>query len=311
MALTLLEASKLTDGDVKRQAIIEMFAANSDILRVLPFEDVPGGSLSYNQEGILPGVGFRGYNEAYPESTGIINPQVEVLKIGGGDLDVDLAILKTRGLDQRSVQEAMKVKALSLFLTGQVINGNSQTQPRAFDGLRVRIQGYQLVTANYTNTTVNSPLSLESLDAAIDRVDNPTHLLMSRDMRRKLTVAARNYQVGGFIDYALDEFGQRVTMFNDLPILIVDYDNTGVRIIDWNEVGVAGGTTSQSIYVVSIMTGMLTGLQNGIMEVRDLGELQTKPVLRTRVEWLVGLAAMHGRCASRIWSITNTPATAS
>lgn len=310
MALTLLEASKVNDGDIHRSAIIEMFAANSDILRVLPFEDVPGGSLSYNQEGKLPGVAFRGFNEAYSESTGIVNPQVEVLKIAGGDLDVDNAILKTRGMDQRSAQEAMKVKALSLYLTGKVINGNTATQPREFDGLRVRIQGYQLVTANYVTPGSNLPLSLEALDAAIDRVDNPTHLLMSLDMRRKLTVAARNYQVGGFIDYAMDEFGKRVTLYNDLPILIVNYDDTGNFIIQFNEAGPAGGSTCTSIYVVSIMTGMLTGLQNGIMEVRDLGELQTKPVMRTRVEWLVGMAAMHGRCASRIWGITNAAVTA-
>lgn len=97
MALTLLEASKQNDGDVHRSSIIEMFAANSDILRVLPFEEVQGGSLSYTQEGKLPGVAFRGINEAYSESTGILNPQTETLRIGGGGLDVDKAILKTRG----------------------------------------------------------------------------------------------------------------------------------------------------------------------------------------------------------------------
>jgi len=309
-ALTLIEASKLNDGDVHRAAIIEMFAANSDILRVLPFEDVPGGSLSYNQEGKMPGVAFRGFNEAYSASVGILNPQVEVLRIAGGDLDVDKAILKTRGQDQRSVQEALKVKALSLYLTGQVINGDSDaTQGRAFDGLRKRIVGYQLLGANFVNPSENTALSLEALDAAIDRVDNPTHLIMSKDMRRKLTVAARNYQVGGFIEYSEDEFGKRVAMYNDLPILIADYDDTGAHILDFNEVGPAGGSTSQSIYCVSIGTGMLSGLQNGIMEVTDLGELQTAPVMRTRVEWLVGLAAMHGRCATRIWGITNAAAT--
>jgi hypothetical protein len=239
-----------------------------------------------------------------------MNPQVEVLKIAGGDLDVDKAILKTRGMEQRSVQEAMKVKALSLYLTGKVINGDSEADPRQFDGLRKRIQGYQLLGANYVTPTSDLPLSLEALDAAIDRVDNPTHLLMSKDMRRKLTVAARNYQVGGFIDYSLDEFGKRVTLYNDLPILIADYDDTGSKIIDWVEAGPNGGTTCQSLYVLSIGSGMVTGLQNGTMEVNDLGELQTKPVYRTRVEWLVGLAAMHGRCASRIWGITNAAVTA-
>ena len=310
MAVTLLEASKLDDGDVHRNAIIEMFAANSDILRVLPFEDVPGGSYSYNQEGKLPGVAFRGFNEAYTESTGILNPQVEVLKIAGGDLDVDKAILKTRGEDQRSVQEAMKVKALSLYMTGKLVNGNSQSQPREFDGLRVRVVGYQLLPALSTAASSNSPLSLEALDAAIDHTDNPTHLVMSKEMRRKLTVAARNYQVGGFIEYVLNEFGKRVTLYNDLPILIADYDDTGTKIIQFNEAGPGGATTSTSVYVLSVGTGMLTGLQNGIMEVNDLGELQTKPALRTRIEWLVGLAAMHGRCAARIWGITNAAVTA-
>jgi hypothetical protein len=310
MAMTLLEASKLNDGDVHRNAVIEMFAANSDILRVLPFEDVPGGSLSYNMEGKLPGVAFRGYNESYSESVGIVNPQVEVLRIVGGDLDVDKAIIKTRGEDVRSTHEAMKVKALSLNITGAIVNGDSTVNPRNFDGLRKRIQGYQLVPALSTAPSANSPLSLEALDNAIDRVDNPTYLLMSKDMRRKLTVAARNYTVGGFIDYQVDGFGRRITVYNDLPILIADYDDTGTKIIDYNEVGPAGGTTSQSIYVLSVGEGMLTGLQNGIMEVTDLGELQTKPVLRTRVEWLVSLAAMHGRCAARVWGITNAAATA-
>lgn len=310
MALTLMEASKLNDGDVKRAAIIEMFAANSDVLRVMPFEDVPGGALTYNQEGKLPGIAFRGFNEAYSESTGIVNPQVEVLKIAGGDLDVDKAILKTRGMEQRSVQEAMKVKALSLHLTGKMVNGNSSTQPREFDGLRIRIAGYQLLPALSTAASSNSPLSLEALDAAIDHVDNPTHLLMSKEMRRKLTVAARNYQVGGFIEYTVDDFGKRVTMYNDLPILIADYDDTGTKIIDFNEAGPGAGSTSTSIYVMSVGSGTLTGIQNGVMEVADLGELQTKPVFRTRIEWLVGIAVMHGRAASRVWGITNAAATA-
>jgi hypothetical protein len=310
MPLTLIEASKLNDGDVHRNAIIELFAANSDILRVLPFEDVPGGSLSYNQEGKLPGVAFRGFNESYAESVGVLNPQVEVLKIAGGDLDVDKAIIRTRGQDQRSVQEAMKVKALSLYLTGKFINGDSDADPRQFDGLRKRIVGYQLIGPTVTAPTTNSAMSLEALDTAIDRVDNPTHLLMSKALRLKLTVAARNYQVGGFIDYALDEFGKRVTMYNDLPILIADYDDTGSKILDFNEVGPSGGTSSQSIYVLSIGTGMVEGLQNGVMEVNDLGELQTKPVLRTRVEWLVGFATMHGRCATRIWGVQNAAYTA-
>jgi hypothetical protein len=310
MALTLVEASKINDGDVKRSAIIQMFAENSDILRVLPFDDIPGGSLSYNVEGKLPGVAFRGFNESYTESVGIVNPQVEVLKIAGGDLDVDKAIIKTRGEAVRATHEALKVKAMSLYLTGKILNGDSDTDPREFDGLRKRITGDQLVPALLSAPSANSPLSLEALDAAIDKVDSPTHLLMSKDMRRKLTTAARSPTVGGEIDFSIDEFGRRVTMYNGLPILIADYDDTGAKILDFNEAGPGGGTTATSVYVLSFAPEMLVGLQNGVMEVTDLGEIDSKPVLRTRVEWLVGMAAMHGRAASRVWGITNAAATA-
>lgn len=304
MAMTLLEASKLMSGDVVRAGVIEMFAQNSDILRVMPMQDVQGGSYHYNQEGSLPGVAFRGVNEAYAESVGIINPQVEILRIAGGDLDVDRAILRQHGEEVRTTHEAMKVKALTLYLTKKIIKGDSAADPREFDGLQNRITGSQLIAAGSTNG--GDPLSLAKLDEAIDAVDSATHLIMSKAMRRRLTSASRDVDVGGYITYDVDEFGRRVTVYDGLPILIADYDDLGQRILDFDEVGPGGATaTATSIYVVSFGDGMLMGLQNGVMDVRDLGELDSKPVMRTRIEWDVSMAALHGRCASRIWGISD------
>ena len=91
-----------------------------------------------------------------------------------------------------------------------------------------------------------------------------------------------------------------------VPCWVVDMDDDGARILDFNETGSGGSTaTATSLYVVSLGESMLTGLQNGIMEVDDLGEIDAKPVLRTRVEWLVGMAALHGRCAARLRGISN------
>lgn len=309
MALTLIEASKLVSGEVKRSAIIQMFAENSPLLSIIPFDDIPGGSLAYNIEGKLPGVAFRGYNEAYDESTGIVNPQVEVLRIAGGDLDVDKALIKTRGAGIRSTQEAMKVKALALYLTGKLIRGDSEADPREFDGLRKRITGRQLKVPTTANSN-NGPLSIERLDEAIDDVDGATHIIMNKAMRRKLTKAAKSSTISGEITYTKDDLGRQVTMYNDLPIITPEYDDVGDEIIAFNEAGPSGGTTCTSVYVVSIGDGKIMGLQNGIMDVTDLGEIDEKPVMRTRVEWLVGLAAMHGRSAARIWGITNADITA-
>jgi hypothetical protein len=303
MPVTLLEASKLVSGDVKRSTIIEMFPRNSDLLAAIPFIDVPGGAYVYNREGKLPGVAFRGFNEGYTESTGVINPESEILRIAGGELDVDTAIIKTRGKGVRSSQEAMKVKAKALYLADKLMNGDSEADPREFDGLRKRIAGAQLFQPTSAQN-VSGALSLEVLDAAIDAVDSPTHLVMSKALRRKLTKAARDSKAGE-ITYTTDSWGRQVVQYNDLPILMPDVNDLGQRIIDFNEVGIDSTANTTSLYVVSLGEDKIVGLQNGIMEVKDLGELESKPALRTRLEWLVGLAVMHGRAAARIASITS------
>lgn len=300
MAVTLVEAAKSSQNPLQ-SGVIELFARSQDILRTLPFDNIEGNALRYNREESLPGIGFRGVNEAYTESTGVINPLTEPLVIAGGDLDVDKFILRTMGNGQRTTQEEMKVKALSSRFVKAFIKGDNATEPREFDGLQVRLTGSQKISAG--STSGGAALSLAKLDEAIDAVDEPTHLVMNRTMRRRLSAAARSTSVGGYITYDPDAFGRKVTMYNDLPILIVDQDNTGTDIMQFNEAAAAGASTATSIYVVSFMSGKLTGIQNGGIQVEDLGELQSKPAFRTRVEWYPGIALWHPRAACRLYSI--------
>ena len=300
--ITLLEAAKLNPGEVLRNTIIEHFAFTSDLLRVTPFLDVAGGAYVYNLEGSLPGVAFRGVNEGYTASAGIMNPETERLRIGGGELKVDNAVLKMHGSDVRSQHELRQVKALSLTIGAKMINGDSTADPREFDGLRTRIVGDQLLNAGATDG--GNALSVSALRDLIDATDNPTHLIMSKKMRNLLSAAATDTTIGGYIAYDKDEFGRRVTMFDGLPIVVTDYDSAGTQIIDFNEVGSGGSTaTATSIYCVNFGDEGVTGLQNGTMEVRDLGEMPTQPAMLTRIEWLVGMAVLHGRAAARLRGI--------
>lgn len=308
MALTLVEAAKLETGDDLRRGVIELYAGSSDILRVLPFTGITGNALKYNREGALPGVGFRGVNEGYTESTGILNPITEALVIAGGDLDVDKFIIDTMGANQRSIQEAMKVRALALNWTAKFIKGNTSNDPREFDGLQTRIVGSQLIAAGATAN--GTPLSLGKLDEAIDQTLNPTHLLMSRAMARKFAAAARTPAVAGYLTYSMDSFGKRVMEYNGLPIITVDLDGTGAPILPFTEAATSGTATASSIYVLSLGDEGLVGLENGGMSVRDLGELQTAPKFRTRVEWYNGVAIFNGRAATRLWSISDAAITA-
>lgn len=299
MALSLLEAAKLHSGDVYKQGVIAKFAETSEILRVLPFMGIQGNSLKYNIEETLPGIGFRGVNESYTASTGILNPQSEALHILGGELDVDRFIVQTMGMDQRTVQEAMKIKAMALSWTKTFIKGDSETDVREFDGLQKRLTGDALIS----NGTAGLKLSV--LDEAIDYVDSPTHIIMSKAMRRKLTVAARTAAVGGNITYVIDEFGRQVAMYNDLPILISGRDNLNAEILGFSE---ASSTTS--IYVVNLSEAGVSGLENGGMMVDDLGLLTTEPKYRTRIEWYNGLGVFAPRSAARISLITDVAVTA-
>lgn len=303
MALTLLEAAKLESGDVLRSAIIELYAGSSSILSALPFQSITGNALKYNREEALPGVGFRGVNEAYTASTGVLNPLTEALVIAGGDLDVDKFIIDTMGNNQRSTHEAMKVRALSLAWTRKFIKGDTASDPREFDGLQVRATGSQLISAG--STANGEPLKLTKLDEAIDQTLDPTHIIMNKTMARRLSAAARLYTVGGYVTFSLNQFGQRVMEYNGLPILTVDLDHTGTAILPFTEAAASGTDTATSIYVVSMGDGMLTGIQNGTISVRDLGELQTAPVFRTRVEWYNGIAVFHGRAVTRLRHISD------
>ncbi|WP_373069751.1 major capsid protein [Gemmatimonas sp.] len=315
MALTLMEAAKvaINEGKTIRAGVIEMFARASALLAAIPFKDIQGNAYQYNRESNLSGVAFRNVNGTYPESTGVVNQLVEALRICGGDLDVDTFIVKTQGQVARAVQEQMKVKALAAEMTRVIIKGDSTSTPAEIDGLQNRIVGGQLIE----NSGVNGggALSLIMLDELLDTVPEEAGrgrvLVMNKALRRRLTVAARTAGVGGNIDYALDDFGRQVTRYNGVPIVNTYPDNGGTDPLAFDEVGSGGATaTATSIYCLALGDGLVTGIQSGGMDVRDLGELDTAPKFRTRVEWFAGMAIEHGRAAARLRGISNVAAVA-
>lgn len=307
MALTLIEAAKIAQNEGKdiKAAVIAMFARASDILQALPFKSINGNAYGYNREGTLPGIAFRGVNEAYTASTGIINPMVEALRICGGDLDVDTFILRTLGDGVRAAHEELKVKALAAELTRVIIKGDSTSNPREFDGLQARIAGNQKIANGSTDG--GDPLSLVKLDETVDACAMATHIIMSKAMRRRLTVAARTSTLSGALETTRDNFGKVQYTYSGLPILTPYSDNGGTEPLAFDELGATGATaTATSIYVVAFGEGLVTGIQSGSgMMVRDLGELETTPAKRTRVEWDAGLVIEHGRAAARLYGISN------
>ncbi|NDE17886.1 hypothetical protein EBZ80_23475 [bacterium] len=303
MGLTILEAAK-TETDPQRVAVIRELA-ESELISIMPFRNVQGG-LDYAVEAELPAVGFRGYNETYDESYGVINPQYERLKFFGGDIDVDIQRIKNYGPQAKAEQIQMKVRSLRLTFEEQVINGDESVDVRAFDGLKTRINVGSSQAVN-----VNGALSLTALDELIDAVDGDNKiLLMNKKMRRRLSAASRNTTIGGFMSYEQDAFGRRVTMYNDARIVVTDTNAQNVQIQGFTET-----SSSTSIYCVAFGDLQTTGIQgpaaNGYgIDIREFGEIAEAPVDRTRIDWSIGMAIMNGRSAARAYGITDAAVTA-
>lgn len=316
-SITLLEAAKIAfnNGETKRAGVIATFARASAWLNNLPFRSIPGNSYAYNREGVLPGVAFRGLNEAYTASAGVVNPFAEALRIAGGDLTTDPALVKMFGAEVRTTHETLKAKSLASTITNKLIKGDSSTDPKEFDGLQVRIPvaGTQFVNAGTTDA--GDALSMFKLDQLVGLVAGPNkQLWLNKTMIQRVTQAARTSTVGGFVMWTPDSFGRQIPNYNGVPMVEPYPENDGTEPLAFDETGdnagTPGGTSATSVYCVSLGDGYYSGIQNGTMEVRDLGEDNESPILTTRVEWLVAQVVEHPRAVARYGGISNAAAVA-
>ena len=95
MALTLAEASKLSN-DMLLQGVVETIVKDSPVLQQLPFVEIAGNGLTYNQEKTLPSIDFYDVGDTWVESTPTFEQITANLKIMGGDADVDNFLKSTR-----------------------------------------------------------------------------------------------------------------------------------------------------------------------------------------------------------------------
>lgn len=301
MGLTLLEAAK-SERDPARLAVIRELS-EGELIGMIPFQDIEGEGVFYDQEVELPSVGFRGINETLDASYGVLNPQAEKLKVLGAEVDVDTSIIDMRGPQAVADQVQMKVRAMRLTFEDQFINGDESVNPRSFDGLKRRINAGSSQAIN-----MNGALSLSALDELIDAVDalgGEKVLIMNQKMRRRLNTASRATTVGGFINYTQDEFGRRVEAYGDIPIVTTKVNAQNQLIQPFTE-----ASSSTSIYCVAMGDLLTTALQGRArgqfgVSVRALGEVPDAPVDRTRIEWYCGMAIYNGRSAARLYGVTD------
>ncbi len=291
MALTLAEASKLSN-DMLLQGVVETIIKDSPVLQRLPFIEIVGNGLTYNQEKTLPSIDFYDVGDTWVESTPTFEQKTAQLKIMGGDADVDNFVKSTRSniQDLEGAVIELKAKALRDKFEETFIYGDATASPKQFDGLRKLIDtataSDQVIAMGATGAT----LTLAKLDELIDAVKGgkPDMLLMSRRSRRKINALVR--ASGGMMESDRDQWGNFVQIWDGVPIGVSDWILDTHTVASSLETGTTSGSCS-TIYAIQSGEGGLCGLTGtGHITVEPIGSLETKDASRTRVKWYVSLA---------------------
>jgi len=291
MALTVAEASKLSN-DMLLQGVVETIVKDSPILQRLPFIEIVGNGLTYNQEKTLPGVDFYDVGDTWVESTPTFEQKTANLKIMGGDADVDNFLKTTRSniQDLEGAVVELKAKAVKDKFEEIFIYGDATANPKQFDGLRKLIDtttaSDQIIAMGDTGAT----LTLAKLDELIDAVKGgkPDMLLMSRRSRRKINALVR--ASGGLVDNDRDQWGNFVQLWDGIPIGVNDWILDTHTVSGGVETGTTGGDCS-TVYAVQLGEWALCGLTSpGHLTVESIGSMESKDATRTRVKWYVSMA---------------------
>ncbi|MBI4285933.1 MAG: phage major capsid protein [Chloroflexi bacterium] len=291
MALTLAEAAKLSN-DMLLQGVVETIVKDSPILQQLPFVEIVGNGLTYNQENALPSIDFYDVGDTWAESTPTFTQKTANLKIMGGDADVDNFLKATRSniQDLEAAVVELKAKALKDKFEDTFVYGNSATNAKQFDGLKKLIDtataSNQVIAAGASGAT----LTLAMLDQLIDAVKGgkPSILLMSRRSRRKINALVR--AAGGMMETDRDSWGNFIQFWDGVPIGVSDWILDTHVVASSLETATTGGTCS-TIYALQFGEGALCGLTApGQVSIEPIGSLETKDASRTRIKWYVSLA---------------------
>lgn len=296
MAVTFAQAAELVADPVRRGAI-ETAAQVSFVWDRMPFENIEGNSYSYDKNKVLPGTAFRTVNEAYVESTGVINQATESLVILGGDADVDrfveLTMQSARGV-LLADQIRMKLESAQSTYVDAMFNGDVSVDPKGFDGLRKRLMGDQVIDAT---APVSNEASLDDLDTLFGLVaGGPDVVYGPASLIAKYKSLAR--KVGG-AEYINSEMtGKREWTWNGVSFIDPGEHWSGRQILSYD------ATSGGDLYAIKFASGFnqtgVMGIQNGPLNCYTVGELQDKPAYRARIDYYPGLVVQGGKAAARL-----------
>lgn len=304
-------------SDPVASGMIETLPATSDFLDALPFKGVTQGVNRFDRETSNPAVALRGLNEEPEISYGSEEQFQDIVSPVSGLIEFDRIKLKRYGERKRALYMEGQMKAAARLVTDLMITGSHSTDPREWNGLKVRCVADSTGSVNGTvdksrliaNATASGggALSLGQIDIAINQVAGCNYILAPRKMKSRLETAARNPSlINNRVTNDMDtQLGRRVMRFGDAVFLFGYQVNREATFLPFNEVAYGGGSAvTSSMYFLSIREDGVCGIQTSAPEflpvTTDRGVFN-----RDLFEWDVGLTVEDEFAALRLSSITD------
>lgn len=266
MAITLAEM-KVGMADKVFDQVIDTFLRESEILQLLPFDNCVspsgGSTLTYSYvQAVLPSTAeFRALNTEYTDSAAKLEKKSADLKIFGGKFPMDRVLKQSEGkFNNLAFQMEQKIKAAISLFHYTLINGDSTTNNKEFDGLDKMLAGTKsefnksavldISTAEKLKT--NADQLYELLTTLIRDTDADALLMNSKTIAKVQTLA----RILGYKTESEEAFGKKIVSMD------------GVRLMDLkNHYTVSGSQATAVPCVKDGITRTVSTSQTGLTDI--------------------------------------------
>ncbi|EDK9786262.1 phage major capsid protein [Salmonella enterica subsp. enterica serovar Give] len=291
MPLLREEAEKLSNNELE-QGVIETIIDRDDLFAILPFMKIDSKAYLYNREATLSEATFIDVNDTIAEGAATFTEHVAKLRILAGDVDVDkfLATTMSDTNSQLAIQVRQKVKGLARAFRRNLILGNSTANTKAFDGIPKLMHNDQKIDI------AKASMTFSMFDELVDAIKDlgADCIMMRSEHLRAYRALLRTVNVGPS-EIMMENFGRPMLCHNGIPFIINDF-------IPKTEDGAAADIYGLHLSEENGVTGLYGGENAGIV-VENIGTVQNKDAVRTRVKWYCSLANKHDKAIAALTNV--------
>lgn len=333
MAATLAEYKYLGNAAEIRAGIAKTIIKESPMLQYLPFKEINNNVSRYKMESAAARADTYEVGETWIEGTPTWEYRDAPLSILGGDADDDnFGRLAAAGEDTMTAMVELKSKAIShwfetLAYVGRTTSVATYSAEKNFKGLlRLICEAESSTTTDLdgaifsaftgaNNSQVvqaasgaSATLTLAMIDCLIDCVrPKATHIILSRQMRRKLNTLAQ--ASGTNLEHDKNQLGFPVTRYGEQIVLINDFildnfdDPTTIVSAPASYTYTTDAGDTSPIFAVRMGEDGLCGINGaGMIQVEKFDQLETKDAKRVRVKFYAGIRLTNKLAAAVLMS---------